>query len=254
MASGRANPTVDGRERPRRFSIVQDALRGRGEETAKSQRSAEAASADCAWQRSRFRNFINAVTQVVAATPGIFDTVVVRAINIFGRHVLCVPSGNENKAVSKSVHNRAPDPECTKSEPGACSIPAENASHRCILFAMMRTQAWDVLVPGARVATASDVSDADIGIINGNIAMQAPGLAPGKKEIDAAGRVVTSGGCDAHCHLARSMGSPVRMADGFESGARSAACCGATTVPAVTRLLIAVSGVVTWLPYRLRAG
>ena len=94
----------------------------------------------------------------------------------------------------------------------------------------MSTPAFDVVVRNARVATASDVFVSDIGITNGKIAVLGLGLASGKVEMDAAGRVVTPGGVDAHCHLDQPMDPPVRMADGFESGTRSAACGGTTTV------------------------
>jgi dihydropyrimidinase len=41
---------------------------------------------------------------------------------------------------------------------------------------------------------------------------------------------VTPGGVDAHCHLDQPMEAPVRMADDFDTGTRSAACGGTTTV------------------------
>ncbi len=103
------------------------------------------------------------------------------------------------------MHSRVQDPGCTKSERGADSAAVESARRRGNAFAMMRTQAFDAVVCSARLATASDVFDADIGIINGNIAMPGQGLTLGKKEIDVVGRVVTSGGVDAHCHLAQPM-------------------------------------------------
>ena len=89
---------------------------------------------------------------------------------------------------------------------------------------------FDLVVRHARVATASDCYSADIGIRDGRVAMLGDGLAPGRREIDAAGRVVTPGGVDAHCHLDQPMAPPVHMADDFDSGTRSAACGGTTTV------------------------
>ena len=86
------------------------------------------------------------------------------------------------------------------------------------------------MVRNARVATASDTFDADIGIVDGRITQLGIALAAGRQEIDAAGRVVTPGGVDAHCHLDQPMEAPVRMADDFGSGTRSAACGGTTTV------------------------
>jgi dihydropyrimidinase len=88
----------------------------------------------------------------------------------------------------------------------------------------------DLVIRNGRVATASDVFDADIGVRDGRVVLIGQGLGPGLREIDAAGRVVTPGGVDAHCHLDQPMAPPVRMADDFDSGTRSAACGGTTTV------------------------
>jgi dihydropyrimidinase len=88
----------------------------------------------------------------------------------------------------------------------------------------------DLVVRRARVATAADTFDADIGIAGGRIVALAQGLPAAPREIDAAGRVVTPGGVDAHCHLDQPMPAPARMADDFDSGTRSAACGGTTTV------------------------
>jgi len=95
---------------------------------------------------------------------------------------------------------------------------------------MTPSRDFDLVVRNARVATASDTFDADIGIRDGRIVQLGAGLAPGAREIDAAGRVVTPGGVDAHCHLDQPMQAPARMADDFASGTRSAACGGTTTV------------------------
>ena len=90
---------------------------------------------------------------------------------------------------------------------------------------------FDLVVRNARVATASDVFDGrhrrhrrPCRRSSGS-ACQAV-----RREIDAAGRVVTPGGVDAHCHLDQPMAPPARMADDFDSGTRSAACGGTTTV------------------------
>lgn len=92
------------------------------------------------------------------------------------------------------------------------------------------TEAFDLVVRNARVATASDCFAADIGINQGRIVQIGAFLPKGVREIDAAGRVVTPGGVDAHCHLDQPMAPPLRMADDFDSGTRSAACGGTTTV------------------------
>jgi dihydropyrimidinase len=94
----------------------------------------------------------------------------------------------------------------------------------------MAAPEFDLVVRHARVATASDTFDADVGIRAGRIEQLGRALGAGAREIDAAGRIVTPGGVDAHCHLDQPMAPPVRMADGFDSGTRSAACGGTTTV------------------------
>jgi len=95
---------------------------------------------------------------------------------------------------------------------------------------MTHNAAFDVVIRNAQVATASDVFTADIGIRDGRIAQLGANLGAGKEEIDAKHRVVTPGGIDAHCHLDQPMAPPTRMADDFDSGTRSAACGGTTTV------------------------
>lgn len=89
---------------------------------------------------------------------------------------------------------------------------------------------FDLVVRNACVATASDTFKADIGVLDGRISQLGVGLGRGEKEIDAAGRIVTPGGVDAHCHLDQPMAPPVRMADNFDTGTRAAACGGTTTV------------------------
>ena len=82
---------------------------------------------------------------------------------------------------------------------------------------------FDLVVRHARIATAADTFDADIGIAGGRIVALAQSLPAAPREIDAAGRIVTPGGVDAHCHLDQPMPPPARMADDFDSGTRSAA-------------------------------
>ena len=94
----------------------------------------------------------------------------------------------------------------------------------------MSDMQFDVVIRNARVATASDTFMSDIGIRNGIIEQLGRNLGKGKKEIDAAGRTVTPGGVDGHCHLDQPMPPPARMSDNFDTGTRSAACGGTTTV------------------------
>ncbi|SAK89873.1 phenylhydantoinase [Caballeronia arationis] len=94
----------------------------------------------------------------------------------------------------------------------------------------MTAPGLDLVVRRARVATASDTFDADIGVAGGRIVQLGVDLPKGVREIDAAGRVVTPGGVDAHCHFDQPMAPPLRMADDFDTGTRAAACGGTTTV------------------------
>lgn len=89
---------------------------------------------------------------------------------------------------------------------------------------------FDLVIRNARCATAADVFNADIGIIDGRIAALGTDIAAGREEIDAAGRWVLPGGIDGHCHLDQPMGDNSQMADDFLSGTRSAACGGTTTI------------------------
>jgi dihydropyrimidinase len=95
---------------------------------------------------------------------------------------------------------------------------------------MIEQHVYDLVIRNARVSTASDSFESDIGIRDGVIVQLGRQLAPGAREVDAAGKVVTPGGVDAHCHLDQPMAPPVRMADDFDTGTRAAACGGTTTV------------------------
>ena len=94
----------------------------------------------------------------------------------------------------------------------------------------MPEPAFDLVIRNARIATAADTFHADIGIKAGVIVQLGLNIAAGVSEIDAAGRTVTPGGVDGHCHLDQPMPPPAKMADNFDTGTRSAACGGTTTV------------------------
>jgi dihydropyrimidinase len=93
-------------------------------------------------------------------------------------------------------------------------------------------QPFDLIIRNANVVTASDSFPCDIGVRDGRIAALALALElkSARHEIDAAGRTVTPGGIDSHVHLDQATGDGSIMADDFESGTRSAACGGSTTV------------------------
>jgi dihydropyrimidinase len=90
--------------------------------------------------------------------------------------------------------------------------------------------AFDMVIRRADVATATDRYLCDIGIRDGRIVALGQDLADASHTLDAAGRLVTPGGVDAHCHLDQPMSDGSRMADDFLTGTRSAACGGTTTV------------------------
>lgn len=88
---------------------------------------------------------------------------------------------------------------------------------------------WDLMITNAEIVTASDRYMADIAIREGRIQALGHGLGPAMQTIDAQGLLALPGGVDAHCHLDQPL-QYGRMADDFESGSRSAACGGTTTI------------------------
>jgi len=91
-------------------------------------------------------------------------------------------------------------------------------------------QQFDTVIRHAKVVTAADIFTSDIGITDGKIVALGLDLAPGRQEIDAAGRYVTPGGIDSHVHFDQPSDDGTVMADDFYSGTLSAACGGTTTV------------------------
>jgi dihydropyrimidinase len=94
---------------------------------------------------------------------------------------------------------------------------------------------FDLVISGGTVATAGGVTRCDVGVTGGRIVALAERLTGGERTIDAAHRLVLPGGIDAHCHLdqprAKGLASGgAVMADGFETGSRSAAFGGTTTI------------------------
>ena len=89
---------------------------------------------------------------------------------------------------------------------------------------------FDLIIRGGTVVTAADVGRSDIGVKDGRIAALAGNLQRAASEIDASGLLVLPGGIDSHVHFDQPMGPGIVMADGFESGTRSAAAGGNTTV------------------------
>jgi len=93
-----------------------------------------------------------------------------------------------------------------------------------------RDTPFDLVIRDATAVTAGDISRCDIGVRRGRIVALGENLGRGAREIDARGRYVLPGGVDGHCHLDQPMLAPMKMADDFLSGTRSAACGGTTTI------------------------
>jgi dihydropyrimidinase len=81
-----------------------------------------------------------------------------------------------------------------------------------------------LVICGGTVVTAADVGKSDVGVRDGQI------VALAASEIDASGFLVLPGGIDSHVHFDQPSGPGIVMADGFETGTRSAAAGSNTTV------------------------
>ncbi|MGB7086692.1 MAG: dihydropyrimidinase [Phormidesmis sp.] len=88
-----------------------------------------------------------------------------------------------------------------------------------------------VLIKGGRIVTAVDDYVADLLIENGKIEAIARHLElEDAEQYDASGKLVIPGGIDVHVHMETPMGNDVYTCDTFESGTRSAAFGGTTTI------------------------
>jgi len=87
------------------------------------------------------------------------------------------------------------------------------------------------IIKGGRIVTAVDDYTADILIENGKIEAIARELSVDDAQPhDASGLLVMPGGIDVHVHMETPMGNGVETCDTFESGTRSAAFGGTTTI------------------------
>jgi dihydropyrimidinase len=89
---------------------------------------------------------------------------------------------------------------------------------------------YDLVIRGGTVVTATDIVPADVAVEGETVVAIGRSLAPGKREIDASGRLVMPGGIDAHCHVEQMTAGGFKNADTFETATRSAAFGGTTTI------------------------
>src|SRR5580700_1061971 len=94
----------------------------------------------------------------------------------------------------------------------------------------MTEPVYDLIIRGGRVATASNVFEADVAISGETIVAIGRGLQGARREIDARGKLVLPGGVDSHAHIEQLSAAGIVNADTFESATVSAAFGGTTTV------------------------
>ncbi len=90
--------------------------------------------------------------------------------------------------------------------------------------------AFDTIIRGGTVATASDTFACDVGISGGKITALGADLGLAAEVVEATGLLVLPGGIDSHVHIAQPSGPGIVMADDFASATRSAAFGGNTMV------------------------
>ena len=88
----------------------------------------------------------------------------------------------------------------------------------------------DLTIRHARIVTDGRIVDGDVGVTGGVITQIGGRLAPGERDIDAAGRLLLPGGIDSHCHVEQFSGMGLMCADDFHSATVSAAFGGTTTI------------------------
>ena len=88
----------------------------------------------------------------------------------------------------------------------------------------------DLVIRGGTVVTAERTFVADVGIRGESVVALGPDLPPGRREIDARGKLVLPGGIDSHCHIEQLSSFGIPCADDFYSATVSAAFGGNTTV------------------------
>ncbi len=90
--------------------------------------------------------------------------------------------------------------------------------------------AFDTIIRGGTVVTASDTFSCDVGISGGKIAALGADLGSAPEIVDVKGLLVVPGGIDSHVHIAQPAAPGIVMADDFASGTQAAAFGGNTMV------------------------
>ena len=94
----------------------------------------------------------------------------------------------------------------------------------------MSDPSYDWVIRGGTVATASDTVAADVAIAGQQIVAIGRGLGPGRREVDATGKLVLPGGVDTHAHIEQLSAAGIMNADSWHSATVAAAHGGTTTV------------------------
>lgn len=89
---------------------------------------------------------------------------------------------------------------------------------------------YDLVLRGGTIASPAGSARADLAVKGETIVAIGRGLPPGKREIDARGKVLTPGGVDSHAHIEQLSAGGIMNADTFESATTAAALGGTTTV------------------------
>jgi len=88
---------------------------------------------------------------------------------------------------------------------------------------------YDLVVKGGTIVSASDTFIGDLGVVNGKVAVVGKITDPGKKVVDARGKIVIPGGIDVHTHFDMPFMGATTI-DDFTTGSTSAIFGGTTTI------------------------
>ncbi len=93
----------------------------------------------------------------------------------------------------------------------------------------MNKRMYDLVIKNGKIVNSDSTVSADLAVSGGQIAALGGGLS-GRREIDAAEKLVIPGGVDSHAHFSLDLGGGLVSSDDFTTGTRAAAAGGTTTV------------------------